>query len=53
MFSKIFGYFESVRVEMGKVSWPTRAEIIESARVVLITTLILAAAVFIVTSRLV
>ncbi|MBU0692018.1 preprotein translocase subunit SecE [bacterium] len=48
MFSKFFSYLESVKIEMGKVTWPTRAEIIESARVVLITTLILSIAVFIV-----
>jgi preprotein translocase subunit SecE len=48
MFSKFFSYLESVKVEMGKVTWPTREEVIESARVVLITTLILSIAVFIV-----
>jgi preprotein translocase subunit SecE len=48
MFSKIFGYLESVKVEMGKVSWPTRTEVIESTRVVLTMTVIVAAAVFIV-----
>lgn len=48
MFAKFFSYLESVKVEMSKVSWPTRDEIIESARVVLVTTLILSIAVFIV-----
>jgi preprotein translocase subunit SecE len=48
MFSKIFSYIGSVKVEMSKVTWPTRAEVIESARVVLITTFFLSIAVFLV-----
>jgi preprotein translocase subunit SecE len=48
MFKKFFGYLESVKVEMGKVTWPTRAEVIESAKIVLVMTVILAAAVFVV-----
>ncbi len=48
MFSKIFGYLESVKIEMAKVTWPSRTEVIESSRVVLIMTLLMSIAVFIV-----
>ena len=48
MFAKFFGYLDSVKVEMGKVTWPTRQEVIESARIVLVMTIILSAAVFLV-----
>jgi preprotein translocase subunit SecE len=48
MFAKIFGYLDSVKIEMGKVTWPTRQEVFESARIVLMMTIILSAAVFLV-----
>jgi preprotein translocase subunit SecE len=48
MFKKFFGYLESVKIEMGKVTWPTRAEVFESAKIVLVMTLVLSAAVFLV-----
>jgi preprotein translocase subunit SecE len=48
MFAKIFGYLDSVKIEMGKVTWPTRAEVFESAKIVLVMTLVLSAAVFLV-----
>ncbi len=47
MIKKVFNYFADVKVEMGKVSWPTRQELIESTRLVLILSLILAILVFI------
>ena len=48
MFRKLINYLGLVRTEMAKVSWPTRAEMMESARIVLVLTFILAVAVFIV-----
>jgi len=46
MIRKIADYFSGVRTEMGKVSWPTRTELVESTRLVLILSLILAILVF-------
>jgi preprotein translocase subunit SecE len=48
MFKKLANYIIQVRVEMGKVSWPTRSELLESSRIVLVLALVLAVAVFIV-----
>ncbi len=48
MFKKLVNYLLQVRVEMGKVSWPARAELIESTRIVLVLAFVLAVAVFIV-----
>ena len=48
MFKKLVNYLVQVRVEMGKVSWPTRAELMESTRIVLVLAFVLAVAVFIV-----
>jgi preprotein translocase subunit SecE len=48
MFRKLVAYLAEVRLELSKVSWPTRSEMIESARIVLITSFVLAAAVFVV-----
>lgn len=48
MFKKLVNYLLQVRVEMGKVSWPTRSELIESTRIVLVLAFVLAVAVFIV-----
>jgi preprotein translocase subunit SecE len=47
MIRKIFSYFTDVKVEMSKVSWPTRKDLIESTRLVLIMSLILSIMVFI------
>ncbi len=47
MIRKIFKYFSDVKVEMSKVSWPTRKDLIESTRLVLIMSLILSIMVFI------
>ena len=46
MIRKIFNYFSDVKVEMSKVSWPTRKDLIESTRLVLIMSLILSIMVF-------
>jgi preprotein translocase subunit SecE len=48
MFKKLTNYLLQVRVEMGKVTWPTRGELVESTRIVLVLALVLAVAVFIV-----
>jgi preprotein translocase subunit SecE len=48
MFKKLVNYLVQVRVEMAKVSWPTRAELMESTRIVLVLAFVLAVAVFIV-----
>jgi len=37
MIKKIFGFFEEVKVEIGKVSWPTRSELYGSTIVVLVS----------------
>jgi preprotein translocase subunit SecE len=47
MIKKVITYFSDVKTEMSKVSWPTRAELIESTRLVLVLSLILAILVFI------
>jgi len=46
MIKKLITYFSDVRTEMGKVSWPTRAELMESAKLVLYLSFILAVLVF-------
>jgi preprotein translocase SecE subunit len=45
MFNKLAAYIKDVRTEMTKVSWPTRAELIESTRIVLVLALVLGIAV--------
>ena len=46
MFNKLAAYLQDVRTEMNKVSWPTRAELFESTRIVLGLALILGIVVF-------
>ena len=46
MFKKLATYIQDVRNEMSKVTWPTRAELIESTRIVLILSAVLGIAVF-------
>jgi preprotein translocase subunit SecE len=48
MFRKLITYLGQVRTEMQKVSWPSRAEMMESTRIILILMFVLAIAVFIV-----
>jgi preprotein translocase subunit SecE len=48
MFRKLITYLSQVKIEMAKVSWPTRAEMMESTRIILILMFVLAIAVFIV-----
>ena len=46
MFKKVIKYLEDVKNEMAKVNWPTRLELRDSAMVVVVLSLILAAFVF-------
>jgi preprotein translocase subunit SecE len=48
MFKKLIEYLAAVRTELAKVSWPTRSEMMESARIILVLCVVLAAAVFLV-----
>ncbi len=43
MKEKIINFFVDVRKEMEKVTWPTKEELMESTKIVIILTLILAA----------
>ena len=42
MFGKLSKFLKEVKVEMGKVSWPTREELISSTTVVVVVSLIFA-----------
>lgn len=44
--SKITQYFEDVRKEMGKVSWPTQNELVEQTLVVFVFSLIVSLFIF-------
>jgi preprotein translocase subunit SecE len=46
MFRKLIDYIAQVRSEMAKVTWPTRVEMWESARIILVMSFVLAVAVF-------
>ncbi len=48
MFKKFTQYLKDVQLEMAKVSWPTLSEMAESARIVLILSLVMGVAVFLV-----
>ena len=37
---KLFRYFKECRLEMKKVAWPSRANIFQSTKIVIITTII-------------
>ncbi len=41
MKEKIIGFFQDVTKEMEKVTWPTREELMESTKVVIIVSLII------------
>ncbi|HNV86917.1 MAG TPA: preprotein translocase subunit SecE [Candidatus Omnitrophota bacterium] len=43
MANKIKGFFQEVKEELNKVVWPSRAELLGSTMVVIVTTFILAA----------
>jgi len=42
MKDKILGFFTDVQKEMEKVTWPSRDELIESTRIVVVVSLIIA-----------
>ncbi len=48
MKNKIIDFFEGIYKEMRKVSWPKKAELIESTKVVVITMIISAIFVYII-----
>jgi len=41
MFNKVIQYFKEIRVELGKVTWPSKNELIGSTIVVVVVSLIL------------
>lgn len=47
MISKITKFFNDVKVEMAKVSWPTREELINSTLIVAVVSVIFTAFIFI------
>jgi preprotein translocase subunit SecE len=49
---KIVGFINEVKIELGKVSWSTRQELIGSTTVVIVLTGLLAVFIFIVDSAL-
>jgi len=48
MKDKIKGFFEDVVKEMKKVTWPTKAELFESTKVVIVVCIILAGFAYII-----
>ena len=48
MKEKIINFFDDVYKEMGKVTWPTQAELRESTMVVLVVCLLISAFVYVV-----
>ncbi|MBM4167914.1 MAG: preprotein translocase subunit SecE [Ignavibacteria bacterium] len=42
MKEKIINYFQDIAKEMQKVTWPTREELAESTKIVIVVTLIIA-----------
>jgi len=46
MFKKVVAYIQNVRAEMSKVTWPTRAVLIESTGITLFLSILLAIFVF-------
>ncbi len=40
MFEKLKHFLSETRIEMRKVTWPTRAELIDSTKIVIVATLI-------------
>jgi preprotein translocase subunit SecE len=48
MFKKLATYLRDVKIEMSKVSWPTRDELMESTAIVILLSLVLAVFVFVI-----
>lgn len=47
MFKKIGDYLRGVRTELGKVTWPTREQLMESTAITLTLSIILAIFIFV------
>jgi preprotein translocase subunit SecE len=47
MISKITKFFNDVKVEMAKVAWPTREELINSTMIVAVVSLLFTAFIFV------
>ncbi|MDZ7339285.1 MAG: preprotein translocase subunit SecE [candidate division KSB1 bacterium] len=47
MFEKAINFLREVKIEMAKVSWPTREELKGSTTIVIVTTLLFAVFIFI------
>ena len=52
LFKKVIGFVNEVKIELGKVSWSTRNELIGSTSVVIVLTGFLALFIFIVDAAL-
>ena len=52
MFGKLAKFFQEIRVEMSKVAWPTKDELLASAKVVIVISLLFALYIFIVDTGL-
>ncbi|MBI3004274.1 MAG: preprotein translocase subunit SecE [Ignavibacteriales bacterium] len=48
MKEKILNFFRDVRKEMEKVTWPTREELVESTKIVIIVSLIISVFTYVV-----
>lgn len=42
MFEKVVGFLQEIRMEMSKVTWPTREELVNSTGVVIVLSLMFA-----------
>ena len=40
--AKVFGFFKECSVELKKVTWPTRDDVVASVKVVLVSTIVIA-----------
>jgi len=49
---KILKYFEETKLELGKVTWPTKPEIIGSTIVVVVTSIMISAFLYVVDTGL-
>jgi len=52
MFKKLGKFFQEIRVEMSKVAWPTKDELLSSAKVVIVISLLFALYIFVVDTGL-
>lgn len=52
MFKKLAKFFQEIRVEMSKVAWPAKDELLSSAKVVIVISILFALYIFIVDTGL-